>query len=126
MLTSIPSASTCFNGGFVTYSSEIKEKLLDVNNKTIDEFGAVSKETAIEMARGALAKTNADIAISITGNAGPSASENKDVGLVFIGYATRKKCGALEFHFSGLRDKIRLLATKQAFNTARKVLLDKL
>ena len=126
MLTSIPSASTCFNGGFVTYSNEIKEKLLDVNNKTIDEFGAVSKETAIEMARGALAKTNADIAISITGNAGPSASENKDVGLVFIGYATRKKCGALEFHFSGLRDKIRLLATKQAFNTARKVLLDKL
>lgn len=126
MFTSIPSASTCFNGGFVTYTNELKEKVLGVDNNTISTFGAVSSQTAIAMAQGALDITNSDIAISITGNAGPSASENKEVGLVYIGYATRKKSGALEFHFSGLRDKIRLLATKQAFNTARKVLLGKL
>lgn len=126
MFTSIPSASTCFNGGFVTYTNELKEKVLGVDNNTISTFGAVSSQTAIAMAQGALDITNSDIAISITGNAGPSASENKEVGLVYIGYATRNKSGALEFHFSGLRDKIRLLATKQAFNTARKVLLGKL
>ena len=126
MFTSIPSASTCFNGGFITYTNELKEKVLGVDKNTISKFGAVSSQTAIEMAQGALNITESDIAISITGNAGPSASENKEVGLVFIGYATRKKYGALEFHFSGLRDKIRLLSTKQAFNTARKVLLDKL
>ena len=126
MFASIPSASTCFNGGFVTYTNELKEKVLGVDNNTISTFGAVSSQTAIAMAQGVLDITNSDIAISITGNAGPSASENKEVGLVYIGYATRKKSGVLEFHFSGLRDKIRLLATKQAFNTARKVLLGKL
>jgi nicotinamide-nucleotide amidase len=126
MFTGIPSASTCFNGGFVTYTNELKEKLLDVNKKTIDEFGAVSSKTAIEMALGALSKTNSDIAISITGNAGPSASEGKEVGLVYIGYATKSKSGYVEFHFQGMRDKIRLSAAKQAFNIARKVLLNKL
>jgi nicotinamide-nucleotide amidase len=126
MFTSIPSASTCFNGGFVTYTNELKEKLLGVNKETLDKFGAVSNETAIEMARGALSITNSDIAISITGNAGPSASENKEVGLVYIGYATKQKFGSIEFHFSGQRDKIRLSAAKHAFNTARKVLLNKL
>lgn len=84
-ITSVPGASGAFEWGAVTYSCETKRKVLGVTQKTLDKFGAVSVQTAMAMARGARRKSGADVAISVTGNAGPEPSEGKPVGLVFIG-----------------------------------------
>ena len=123
MFTGISGASTCFNGSFVTYTDEMKQKILNVNCVTLKNFTAISSEVALEMAIGALSLANSDIAVSITGNAGPNASCNKDVGLVYIAVATREKQVVNEFHFSGDRDKIRLLSANNAFNLVRKLLI---
>lgn len=126
MFTSISGASKCFNGSFVTYTNEMKHNILGVSKETLDKYSAISKECGVEMAQNALKLTKSDIAISITGNAGPSTSEGKELGLVYIAVATNDKTISIESHFSGLRDKIRLSAAKCAFNAARKVLLGKL
>jgi|GEM_PF-991393 len=90
LLTEISGASAVFDGGFVTYSNELKEKLLGINAMTIAEHGAVSERVATEMAKGAVAKTGADISVAITGIAGPSGgSTQKPVGLVYIAVASR-------------------------------------
>lgn len=90
-LTDIAGSSDVFERGFVTYSNEAKQEILSVTEQTLARHGAVSGETACEMVLGALARSRADIAVSITGVAGPGGgTENKPVGLVWFGIAERE------------------------------------
>jgi nicotinamide-nucleotide amidase len=115
-LTQIPGSSDVFDRGFVTYSNAAKAQMLDVPEDTLARFGAVSAETAEAMAQGAVAHSRADIAVSVTGIAGPGGGTAiKPVGLVYIGLATRD--AALfhySCHFKGDRDDIRLQAVREA------------
>ena len=118
-ITSIPGSSEVFKGGLVTYSNDLKMSLLDVSRKTLEEFGAVSRGTAIEMAEGARYRYNADIAISVTGIAGPDGgTEEKPIGLVYIGISTAEKTEAVRFNFTGNREKIREITAKNAIHMA--------
>jgi len=87
-LTEIAGSSDVVDRGFVTYSNEAKQQMLGVSSETIKNFGAVSRQTAEEMARGALGKANADLVVAITGIAGPG-GKDKPVGLVHFAAASR-------------------------------------
>ncbi len=117
-LTEIPGASQVFGYGVCTYSNEAKQKLLGVFEQTLNTFGAVSHETAKEMAKGIYSLSGADIGLSITGIAGPDgATKDKDVGLTYIGLCTKDGCESYEF-FLGARNRdremIRLWASVNA------------
>ena len=85
-ITSVPGSSACFSYGLVTYSNEAKQKLLGVPRQILEQYGAVSSETAFKMAEGLKELTGAGIAVSVTGIAGPDGgSKDKPVGLVYIG-----------------------------------------
>src|SRR3989304_5781049 len=87
-LTNVPGSSSYVLGGIVAYSNEAKERLLGVRHETLEEQGAVSPETAIEMARGARAALGADVGLSVTGIAGPGGgTPDKPVGLVYVALA---------------------------------------
>ncbi len=107
--TEIPGSSAWYAGGFITYANECKVRDLGVLPATLERHGAVSAETAIEMARGCLARSGADFAIATTGIAGPSgATEGKPVGTVYIGIAVRGgEVRARRFHFPGDRTTVR-------------------
>lgn len=107
-ITSVPGASKVFKGSVISYSPEIKEKVVGVNKSTIEQFDVVSKEVAEEMARKGLKVLNVDICVSVTGNAGPTSEPGKaGVGEVYIGVATKEKCVVTKKLFSGNRDEIR-------------------
>ncbi|MBQ8588584.1 MAG: nicotinamide-nucleotide amidohydrolase family protein [Clostridia bacterium] len=108
-LTSVPGISDCYGYGVVTYSNEAKEKLLGVNHNTLAEHGAVSPETALEMACGALNISEADIAVSITGIAGPGGgTQEKPVGLVYVGIARKdQKNSVHKLMLKGNRQEVR-------------------
>lgn len=108
LFTSISGSSKAVERGFVTYCNRAKNEMLGVKNKTLESFGAVSKETAKEMALGAIKNSQADVAISITGIAGPTGgSAEKPVGLVYIGFSYDKKTKVKKFNFTGNRNEIR-------------------
>jgi nicotinamide-nucleotide amidase len=89
-LTEISGSSAVVDRGFVTYTNEAKMELLGVLPATLDQFGAVSRETALQMARGALYRSKADVAVAVTGIAGPGGgSAEKPVGLVHLAAASR-------------------------------------
>jgi len=107
-ITEVAGSSAYFDRGFVTYSNEAKIETLDIQPLTIERFGAVSEQTARMMARGAYAHSNADIAISVTGIAGPGGgSDEKPVGLVYIGLATDDHAEVHKHNFNGDRQSIR-------------------
>ena len=84
-LTNVPGSSSYVLGGIIAYSNEAKERLLGVRHETLEEHGAVSAETAIEMARGARATLGADVGLSVTGIAGPGGgTPEKPVGLAYV------------------------------------------
>ncbi len=115
LLTDTPGASEVFDCAVTTYSNEAKIKLLGVDPQTLEKYGAVSEQTAREMAKGVLALSGADIAVSVTGLAGPASDEGgKPVGTVCIGIATAEKCSAMEYMFAGSRAQIRRLSAKMA------------
>ena len=118
VLTDIPGSSAIFERGFVTYSNQSKHDLLRVSLQTLDQHGAVSEQTAGEMATGALDNSAADIAVSITGIAGPDGgTKDKPLGLVYIGFASKTgKNEVREYTFEGTRDNIRISSTKAALN----------
>lgn len=97
-LTNVPGSSVYFLGGVVAYAYEAKEQLLGVRHATLYDHGAVSKETAVEMARGARRLFGADIAVSVTGIAGPGGGlPNKPVGLTWIALSARESEKAQQF-----------------------------
>ena len=109
-------SSELFERGFVTYSNEAKQELLNVSKETLDHFGAVSEETAKEMAEGALQNSRADIAVSVTGIAGPSGgSDEKPVGTVCFGVCEKGKSAATSTErFNGSRHEVQDQAAKHA------------
>ncbi|WAA13896.1 competence/damage-inducible protein A [Fervidibacillus halotolerans] len=112
-LTSIPGASHWFQGGIVSYTNEVKIGFLGVQKETIDTFGAVSKQCAMEMAENVRKKMKAHIGISFTGVAGPSPLEGKNPGTVYIGISIDGKTPeAFEYHLFGNRQTIRRRAVK--------------
>lgn len=124
-LTNVPGASEVFDRGFIVYSNEAKMKLLGVPEQVLKEHGAVSSQTARYMAQGALSNSLADIALSVTGIAGPGGgSETKPVGLVYIGIATKDYSESFEFRFSGDRLRIKEMTSKAALNILRKKIID--
>jgi len=116
-LTEIPGSSSVVDRGFVTYTNAAKMEMLGVQEQTLARFGAVSKETALQMAHGALFRSHADLAVAVTGIAGPGGgSAERPVGLVHL--AAKARNGALIHHEirygdSG-RDKVRLTTVKTA------------
>lgn len=115
-LTDVPGSSDVFDRGFVTYSNAAKVEMLGVRPETLSEHGAVSEPVAREMADGALARSAADLAVSITGIAGPGGSEFKPEGRVCFALARRGQptlCQTVEFGALG-RPKVREAATAHA------------
>ena len=103
-LTDVPGSSDYFIGGVVSYSNDIKENILGVELKSIEKFGAVSSEVAIEMAEGVRRKMGSDIGLSVTGIAGPGGgSKEKPVGLVHIGYSDKKTSKSNKYQFGNDR-----------------------
>ena len=109
-------ASKIYERGFITYANEAKTEMLDVPADIIAKYGAVSAPVAEAMARGALTRSKAGIAISITGIAGPDGgTEEKPVGLVYFGYALRNgQAGTFEHLFEGDRSEIRIATVTRA------------
>jgi len=114
-LGSLPGSSSFLVGGIITYSNDVKNNILGVNKLTIAKHGAVSKETAIEMARLVRNKFGSSIGISITGIAGPDGgTDEKPVGTVFIGYADANESTATKFIFGNDRTQNRERAVTQS------------
>jgi len=117
-LTAIPGSSNFFDRGFVTYSNEAKIKMLNVRQNSLNLFGAVSEEIAIEMAIGSLKNSLANLSLSVTGIAGPGGSEHKDEGTVCFGLALQDgTTHSYTKYFGSLgRDNVRNMATEYALN----------
>ena len=124
-IVNVAGASSVFQTGYVTYANQAKRRLLGVKKSTLREFGAVSTQTAKEMASGALAAAKADVAVSITGIAGPDGgTARKPVGLVYIGCSVQGHTIAQEYRFSGNREKIRDNAVSAALTLTRRCILE--
>jgi len=114
-LVNVAGASEVFKSSVVTYSNKSKRKLLGVNKCTLKVFGAVSSQTAMEMAIGALRYMSADVSVSVTGIAGPGGgSEKKPVGLVYIACNVQGDVTVNEYHFSGERLDVRMASAEAA------------
>ena len=108
LLTDIPGSSGWFERGFVTYSNASKIELLGVREDSLALFGAVSEQVALQMARGALSNSRADLGVAVTGIAGPDGgSEFKPVGTVWIAWANGETLVAERCWFAGDRDQVR-------------------
>lgn len=113
--TAIPGSSAVYKGGVISYTNCVKENILGVDRSILNENGAVSEETAREMAVGVRRLMNTDMAVSVTGIAGPGTDEfDTPVGTVFIGFANVNKCYAKKFVFDGNRDAVRTQAIEAA------------
>jgi PncC family amidohydrolase len=114
-ITDIPGSSKYFLGSVVAYSNASKKRILGVKDKTLKAKGAVSKEVALEMARGARRLFRSSRAVSLTGIAGPSGgTKEKPIGTVFIAFSSPRKTQVWKFHFKGTRNKIRKQAARKA------------
>ena len=108
ILTSVPGASAVYKGGIISYCDDVKASALGVDPEMLRSIGAVSAPVAESMARGARTALQADVAVSVTGLAGPDGdSYGNSVGTVFIGYADGDRSLSREHHFSGTRQEIR-------------------
>jgi nicotinamide-nucleotide amidase len=119
--TSTPGSSDYFLGGFITYSDRLKADLLGVSPETLQEFGAVSPETAEAMAVGARARTGSTWALAVTGIAGPAGgTEQKPVGLVYVAVAGPAGALVVNRQFLGDRQRIRVFTTQMALDLLRR------
>lgn len=123
-LVSCSGVSQVFLEGAVTYSNEAKMRTVNVKKETLDRYGAVSEETAREMAEGIAKRAGADIGVSTTGIAGPDGgTDEKPVGLVYIGIYYKGKTEAYRYVFNGNRNKVRNRATVTALDKVRRKIL---
>jgi PncC family amidohydrolase len=123
-ITNVPGSSDYFKGSVVAYSSEVKNALLGVKKTTIEHHGAVSEQTALEMARGGRELLDVDVCISDTGIAGPSgASPVKPVGLFYLGLAARDESSSQKHIFPGNREGNKRDAAEAALNMLKQYLL---
>ena len=114
-LTAVSGASAVYKGGIISYTNWVKHNLLHVDEDLLNEVGAVSAPVAEAMARGARDALQADVAVSVTGLAGPGGDEfGNPVGTVFIGYCDEKICLSRKYLFSGSREEIRTAAIREA------------
>ena len=124
-ITSVPGSSEIFLGGVISYSNDVKHRVLGVKAETLDAFGAVSAETAAEMAAGARRLAGADVAVAVTGIAGPGGgSAEKPVGLVWFGLATALGVRAEKAIFPGDRERVRSAAVNHALGMLTAAPLD--
>jgi nicotinamide-nucleotide amidase len=117
-LTEVAGSSAVFEYGFVTYANKAKVDMLGVTSASLQKYGAVSEQVASEMASGALTRSNADFAVSVTGIAGPGASEFKPEGRVCFGLAKRygeTTTQTMEFGAIG-RENVRVKTTEHALS----------
>ena len=120
-LTGVPGASEVYKGGIISYTNAVKQKVLGVHKETLQQFGAVSAETAQEMAAGARKMLKADYAVSVTGLAGPGGDTyGNKVGTVFIGFESANVSVVKKYLFSGDREEVR----KQAAAAALRLILE--
>ena len=123
-LINVPGISAFFTEGYVTYSNEAKVKMIHVKPETIERYGVVSAETAADMAVSAARTADTDAALSVTGVAGPDGgTEEKPVGLVYIGCSIKGEVTVKEYHFSGTRSQIREATTSAALILMRSCIL---
>ncbi|SFV86420.1 Molybdopterin binding motif, CinA N-terminal domain / C-terminal domain of CinA type S [hydrothermal vent metagenome] len=107
LLTSVSGSSTYFDRGYITYSNQAKMDMLDVDVEILEQFGAVSEQTAFEMVNGLVQNSHSDIAVSITGIAGPTGGTvEKPVGMVCFGFYVKDKHFVKTQHFSGDRETV--------------------
>lgn len=124
-IVNVPGASEVFNEGFITYSNKAKRKNLDVSKSTLKKYGAVSEQTAREMATGGVFATDSDACVAVTGIAGPDGgTEEKPVGLVYIATYMKDKVGVEKYQFKGNRAKIREQAVVKGLDLLRRSILD--
>jgi nicotinamide-nucleotide amidase len=122
-LTSVPGSSEVFLGSVVAYADEVKERELGVDTETLERYGAVSAESAAAMASGARTRLHADVAVSVTGIAGPGGgTPEKPVGLVYVHAETPEASRGIEFTYGQDRDSIRRRATVAALHLVRRLL----
>ena len=114
-LTAVSGASAVYKGGIISYTNWVKHNILKVDRVLLDTLGAVSAPVAEEMARGARSVLDADVAVSVTGLAGPGGDEfGNPVGTVFIGYSDEKQTLSRRFCFAGDREEVRHQAIQAA------------
>lgn len=125
-LTDVSGASTVFHGSLVTYSNRLKEKWLGVQAETLQKYGAVSEQTAREMALGAKQAADADLAVAVTGIAGPNSDDtNKPVGLVFIALADGNTVTVEKYEnqfTDNVREQNRTVSAQRALEAVRRYL----
>lgn len=120
-VTAVAGASAVYKGGVISYTNAVKNRVLGVPAEVLERCGAVSEQTAQAMAQGVRAFLNADVAVSVTGLAGPGGDEyGNPVGTVFIGYADERGSVVKHCLFSGTREDIR----EQTIETALKLILE--
>ena len=121
-ITAVPGASKVFVGGVVSYTNEVKSKVLGVEKAVLDKYGAVSAPVAGAMASGVRELMGADVAVSVTGLAGPDGDDfGNPVGTVCIGYADKHQRFAKQYRFYGDRDEIRNAAIRAALELVLEV-----
>lgn len=114
-LTGIPGSSSVYKGGIISYTNWVKEHFLHVDRVILDTVGAVSAPVAQAMAKGVREAMEADIAVSVTGLAGPTGDDfGNPVGTVFIGYSDEARTLSREYHFPGSREEVRAAAVEAA------------
>ena len=119
-IVNVPGASDVFNEGFITYSNKAKRKHLDVSKNTLKKYGAVSEQTVKEMALGGVFAADSDACIAVSGIAGPDGgTDEKPVGLVYIGCCIKDNVTVKECHFQGTRYEVREQAANAALDLLR-------
>ena len=120
-ITAVSGASAVYKGGIISYTNEVKHSILGVSLETLELHGAVSCQTAEEMAIGARKLLKSDVAVSVTGLAGPGGDEyGNPVGTVCIGYCDENESFAVKHHFEGDRESVR----NQTIRAALELVLD--
>lgn len=124
-LINVPGVSEVFKSGHITYSNKAKRKIVSVKRSDLEKYGAVSEKVAKDMAKGAAVLTKADVVVSVTGIAGPDGgTEEKPVGLVYIGCYVKGRINVRKYNFSGNRAKIRECSVAAALTLMRQCILE--